>query len=310
MSFDHILIVGFGGPAQPGELRPFLEQVTRGLGIPEERLQQVLQHYEAIGGVSPYNRHVFQLVEKLKDQLFRKGIVLPVFVGMRNWHPFLKDTMAEIKKKGFKKGIGVILAPQRSDASFDKYMRNVEEAKQAAEAPFIECEYLKAWHDHPFFIEAQADQVRQVLATLAPKELAELHFIFTAHSIPVEMAQACRYVQEFETSSSRVAHELGWEKWSLAYQSRSGNPKQPWLEPDVTQEIRRLSTKGIRTVLLVPAGFINDNVEVLYDLDIEARQAALQSGLGYRRASTVMDHPKFVKMFAELIEEVTARQIC
>ena len=302
-AYDHILVIGFGGPTKPEEVKPFLEEVTRGLNIPEPRLKEVLHHYEVIGGASPYNQYTFRLFYKLQDALGENGVSLPLFIGMRNWHPFLKDAMREIQKRGLKRGIGVILAPHRSEASFDKYLRNVEEAKKAVEAHEITYEYLRPWHDHPFLIQAQAEEVRKVLEPLGPEEGREAHLLFSAHSIPLEMAKKCRYAEEVEISSSLVARELNRSQWSVAWQSRSGSPREPWLGPDVCSVIRELKEKGKRVVALVPIGFLCDNAEVLYDLDVEARREAEKIGIKYLRASTVTDHPKFVAMFTELIKE-------
>jgi len=306
MSFDHLLVIGFGGPEKPEQVKPFLEMVTKGLRIPEERLAEVARHYEAIGGASPYNEYTFRLFHKLEAQLHENGITLPLFIGMRNWHPFMKDTIAEIKKRGLKRGLGIILAPHRSDASFEKYIRTVEEAKEAAGAPHVEYEYLKPWHDHPLFIEAQADQVRRTLEEVSEEERQKIPMVFSVHSIPVEMAEKSGYVEEVQVSSSLVAKELNHTKWQLAYQSRSGNPRQPWLEPDVCSVIRDLNSNGERTVLLVPIGFLCENAEVLFDLDIEAADETRKMGMRYLRASTVMDHPKFVELFAQLIQATVA----
>lgn len=293
MNFDHILIIGFGGPTKPEEIRPFIANVTRGIPIPEERLKEVEHHYHAVGGFSPYNQHTFQLVNQLRAKLTEKSISLPLFVGMRNWQPLLKETMLEIKQKGLKRGLGVILAPHRSDASYEKYIRAVDEAKESYP---VDYEYLGTWYDQPGFIDAQAEEVQKVLKN------NETPVIFTAHSIPIEMAQKSRYAEEVMASSEAVAKKLGLKKWQLAWQSRSGSPRQPWLEPDVLQGIRDLKGKGEHAVTLVPIGFLCDNVEVLYDLDIEAKQEAEKLGMKYSRASTVHDHPRFVEMLCDKIK--------
>ncbi len=300
MKFDHILIIGFGGPTRPEEVRPFIENVTRGVPIPEERLKEVENHYLAVGGASPYNEWAHRLTGKIHEKLSEQGVTLPVFIGMRNWNPFLKDTIAAIQQKGLKKGIGVILAPHRCDASYEKYIRAVEEAKQAANAGKIEYQYLKSWHDHPGFVQAQASVI------LRPKaeESTRMEILFTAHSIPLEMAQKSKYVEEVTQSSELVAKTLGVTKWRIGWQSRSGNPKQPWLEPDVISVIKDYKEQGEKSVMLVPIGFLCDNVEVLYDLDIEAKEAAKKIGIEYHRASTVNDHPQFVVMLADLIQEL------
>ncbi len=303
MNVDHVLVIGFGGPVKREEIRPFLEVVAKGAPIPEARLREVEAHYEKIGGASPYHPCALRLVENLNTRLRGLKINLPIFLGMSHWHPFLKDTIAEIKQKGLKKGIGIVLAPHRSDASFWKYLRSVEDAKEIAEAGRVHYEYLRPWFDHPLFIEAEADQVRRILNSLTPEEQKQTHLLFTAHSIPLAMASECGYAEEFQESSALTASELKHFKWSIGYQSRSGNPSDPWLEPDVRSELEKIKQSGSKTVMLVPIGFVSDHAEILYDLDIEARAAARKAGLKYLRAQTVADHPTFVEMLAELIEE-------
>ncbi len=307
MSFDHVLVIGFGGPTQPGEIKPFLQEVTRDRNIPERRLQEVSHHYDLVGGYSPYNAYTFQLADKLKETLSRSEIKLPLFVGMRNWHPFLKETLTEITRQGLRKGIGIILAPHRSETSFERYVQNVEEAKSFARAHEIRYEYLDSWYDHPLFIQAQAEEVEKILCNLNSEERRNTHLLFSAHSIPEEMARQCRYADEFRRSSELVARELKHAKWSLAYQSRSGDPRQPWLGPDVISSIRDLAKQNEQAVLVVPVGFLCDNVEVLYDLDIEARSEAKKVGIRYLRSRTVTDHAKFVEMFGLLIKNKLVR---
>jgi ferrochelatase len=292
---DHLLLIGFGGPEKPEEVRPFLERLTQGTRIPEERLQEVESHYRLTGGSSLYNRHAQRLAEKLREQSD-----LPVFLGMRNWRPFLSDTLREIAGKGLRRGAAVVLAPHRSEASFGRYVKSLEESVREAAAP-AEYQILPSWHNHPLFVEAQADRVRPLL-----NGNPGVHLLFTAHSIPLEMANASSYAAEIAVSAGAVAAAVGAERWSVAYQSRSGPPGQPWLEPDVLAEIRRLKTEGVRTVIAVPIGFLFDHTEVLYDLDVEAKQTAEREGLEFLRAPTVMDHPQFVRMFAELIKERNA----
>ena len=305
--FDHILLIGFGGPERPEEIRPFLEIVSRGRAIPEPRLAEVAGHYERIGGRSPYNQSVFRLAERLEESLCRQGTALPIFSAMRNWHPFLKDVIRTIRSKGFQKAAGVILAPHRSEASCGRYLKAVEEAGQDSGAGDYECAYLKTWHDHPLFIQGQAEQVRRILDQIPAGKKTRYHLLFSAHSIPVEMEKQSRYAEEFRRSCELVAKELNYSDWSLAYQSRSGNPNQPWLEPDICAVIRGLKAKGNDGIVVVPIGFVCDNAEVLYDLDIEAREEAAKIGLEYFRAPVIMDHPQFAAMLTELIQDELAR---
>ena len=289
---DHAFLIGFGGPENPAEVRPFLERLARGTRIPEERLREVESHYQATGGFSPYNAHARRLFGKLQGEL-----ETPLFLGMRNWQPFLADTLRGIADRGLRSGLAVVLAPHRSEASFGRYLEGLQSAVLEAGVS-IEYRALPPWHDHPGFIGAQAERIRPFWGDGAGK-----HLLFTAHSIPLEMAKASSYVAEIETSSRAVAGVVGASRWSVAYQSRSGPPGQPWLEPDVRAEIRRLKAEGIREVITVPVGFLFDHTEVLYDLDVEAKQAAEAEGLKFLRAPTVMDHPQFVRMLAELIKE-------
>lgn len=298
MKFDHLLVIGFGGPASREEIRPFLERVAKGTRIPEARLSQVEQQYEQIGGFSPYNKHARRLFDALAARLKAGGVNLPAFLAMKNTAPSLAEAFREIGGRGLNRELALVLAPHRSDASFGKYQRAVEEAKQEAGAGGVRTGYVGPWHDHPLFIEAQADQVRRVLP-----EGEEALLVFTAHSIPAEMARACGYEREILRSAEAVCARLGVSDFCVAYQSRSGDPRQPWLGPDIPALIPEWKQRGIRRVALVPVGFLLDHAEVLYDLDILARQTLEREGIEVRRASTVMDHPKFVEMLAGLIRE-------
>ncbi len=302
MRYDHILFIGFGGPEKPEDVLPFLEVVTRGRRIPAERLQEVAQHYEQIGGYSPYNRYTAQLIEKVGKELRDAGVSIPVFTGMRNWHPFLKATAQAIQKKNLTRGLAVILAPHRSEASCRRYKDSWKEACSEAGLEAAHYDYLDRWHEHPYFIEALAGRVEEVLQPLQlPAEKVKL--IFTAHSIPTAMLQACpdcRYDEEFRATARHVAEALSLPDYECAYQSRSGRPQDPWLGPDIGEVLKRMAGGG-KTAVVVPAGFLCDHAEVLYDLDIEARKTAAHHQIPFYRAATVMDHPAFVRLFSELI---------
>ncbi len=293
MQFDHLLLIGFGGPTCPEEVRPFLERLARGTKIPEERLRKVESQYEQSGGFSPYNRHALRLAQKLQEKLPKT----PVFLGMRNWHPWLSDVLKEIHQKGLRRGLGIILAPHRSPASHDRYLRSLEEARREARAPELGYSILHPWYDHPLFVQAQTERVREVWEP-------GMELMFTAHSIPEEMAHACRYEEEIQASCRAIARELGGPRWRLAYQSRSGDPRQPWLGPDVRETaVLFKQAETARGVAVVPVGFLFDHTEVLYDLDLDARRRFEQEGVPFRRVPTVMDHPKFVEMLAQLAEK-------
>jgi protoporphyrin/coproporphyrin ferrochelatase len=298
---DSVLLVAFGGPTAPHEIRPFLEIVTRGRGIPAERLEEVAHHYEAMpGGRSPLAELTFAQARALQESLARSGPALPVFVGMRNWHPFLHETLAEMTGKGARRALAIILSPLRTEASWDRYMQDVGEAR-ASVAGAPEVGFAPAWFERPRFVAAVADRARAALDEVPADARASTPLVFTAHSVPVAMAAVSPYVSDLTAAVRAVSRRLGHAQWSIAYQSRSGSPRQPWLEPDVNDVLRRLSGEGKRHAVVVPIGFVCDHVEVLYDLDVEARRVAADMGLELHRAAAVNDHPEFVAMLAELV---------
>ena len=297
---DSVLLIAFGGPTAPSEIRPFLDNVTRGRAIPRERLEEVAHHYEAMpGGSSPLNALTEAQAAGLRARL---GARVRVYVGMRNWHPYLHETLGAMARDGCRRALGVILSAFRCEASWERYMADVTAAHtRVGSAP--EIAYAPPWFEHPRFVAAVADRVRSAFAEVPDTERDRTPLIFTAHSIPRAMAEASPYVADFGAAASAVARRLGHPRWLLAYQSRSGGPRDPWLEPDVNETIRDLAKAGERRVLLVPIGFVVDHVEVLYDLDIEARAVAAQHGVVYHRAAAVNDHPEFVEMLTELVHE-------
>ena len=299
-AFGAVLLVGFGGPERPEEIRPFLDRVTAGRPIPRERYEAVVRHYEAIGGCSPFVATTRRQAAALAVELARRGVKIPVKLGMRNSPPWLDDALGELRDAGVRRALGVVLAAHRCEASWDRYLQNVAEARArlGAEAPAVE--YLGEWHAHPLFIEAAADRVREALARLPADARERALVIFTAHSIPETMAAASPYVEQLRRSAELIARRLEHPRWTLAFQSRSGNPRDPWLAPDVSEVLRGL---GGEAAVLAPIGFISDHVEVLYDLDIEAAQAARDAGVTMTRAATVGEHPRFIEMIATLVIE-------
>jgi ferrochelatase len=290
---DAVLLLAFGGPTRPEEIRPFLENVTRGRRIPPQRLAEVAHHYELIGGRSPLNELTFRQAEGLRRALGRT----PVYVGMRNWEPSIASTLATMALDGVGRAVGVILAPHANDSSRERYVAAVDEGRAALgpRAPLVE--YVGPWHVHPLFIDALEEQVRAALAPLP----AGTPVVFTAHSIPIAAAERSPYVSELEATARAVAARLDGTPWELAYQSRSGSPGDPWLEPDVNATLVRLAAEGARAVVVAPIGFVCDHVEVLYDLDVEARSTAAKHGLVFARAGTVNDHPLFIRMLADVV---------
>ncbi len=296
---EAVLLIAFGGPTAPAEIRPFLENVTRGRTIPRERLEEVAHHYEAMpGGRSPLNALTEAQAAGLRAALGST----PVYVGMRNWHPFLSETLARMAADGRRHALGVILSAFRSEASWDRYMADVATARaRVAGAP--EVVYAPAWFEHPRFVAAAADRVSAAFAAAPAGERERTPLVFTAHSIPRAMAEASPYVADFTTAASAVARRLGHARYTLAYQSRSGPPREPWLEPDIGETIRDLAKAGERRVVVSPLGFVADHVEVLYDLDTEARALAAQHGVAFHRAAALNDHPEFIAMLADLVRE-------
>ncbi len=296
--YDAVLIVGFGGPTRPDEIRPFLQNVTRGRAIPPARLEEVAHHYEAIGGRSPYNELTMRQADALRALLAWEGPALPVYVGMRNWAPYVKDVMREIAAAGVRRIFCFPMAPHRSEASWERYRQTVGEALAALGAGAPAVGYPEPWHTHPLFIGATASRMSDTFESIAPTERARAQVVFTAHSIPVEMDAQSGYSTQIAESCRLVADRLGVERWMVAYQSRSGNPRDPWLEPDIGQVLRGLAGQ---TAVVMPIGFICDHVEVLYDLDIEAASVARASNVTMRRSATVGGHPLFIRMIAELL---------
>jgi ferrochelatase len=295
---DSVLMVGFGGPTRADEVRPFLDNVLRGRPVPPERYEAVVHHYQLLGGRSPYNELTMRQADALRAELARKNIDVPVAVGMRNWNPYVADSLRALAEHGARRVLAFILAPHRSEASWERYQQTVRDAQAAAGGSAVEVVYPEPWHDHPLFIMAVASRTREALGRLDAIERSRALLIFTAHSIPVAMADAGRYVEQLTQSARMVADELGARAWRFAYQSRSGSPRDQWLEPDINETIRNLASD---VAVVVPLGFLCDHVEVLYDLDIEAAQIAREMGIRIERAPTVGDHPLFIEMMASIV---------
>jgi ferrochelatase len=303
--YDAILIVGFGGPERREDVLPFLENVTRGRNIPRERLLGVAEHYYHFGGKSPINDQVRELIAALRPMLQQRGITLPIAWGNRNWHPFLADAMHELSSAGAQRVLALVLAAYSSYSSCRQYREDIEGARAAVgdRAPVVD--KIRVFFNHPGFIEANADHLREALEKIPSDRRSRAHVAFTAHSIPLSMAQTSRYAEQLKEAGRLVCErlEIPESRWALAYQSRSGRPSDPWLEPDICDHLRTLSANGVSDVALLPIGFLSDHLEVLYDLDVEAREKSRELGLNFVRAATVGTHPQFVKALAELIEE-------
>ena len=295
---DAVLMIGFGGPTRADEVRPFLDNILRGRPIPPERYEAVVHHYDFLGGRSPYNDLTMRQAAALRDELAKKSPRVPVAVGMRSWEPYIADSMRALAGGGARRVLGFIMAAHRSEASFERYQAAVNEARAAMGEAAPEVVYPQTWHDHPLFLAAVASRTREAFARLDAAERSRARLIFTAHSIPLATAQTGPYVEQLTQSARLVAAELGIGAWQLAYQSRSGSPREAWLEPDIKDALRSLDAKA---AVVVPIGFLCDHVEVLYDLDIEAAQIARAAGIRMERAPTVGDHPLFIEMMASIV---------
>ena len=303
LPYDAVLLIAFGGPTRPEEIRPFLARVTKGIPIPPERLEEVAHHYEAVGGKSPLNEITFCQAEGLKSVLQENRLPLPVYVGMRNSSPFFGETLKRMANDGIRRALGFILSSHRTEASWDRYQKNVAHARVELGPQAPQVAYCAGWHDHPLFIQTWAELIHASFADIPVHQRASTDLVFTAHSLPAAMASRSPYVEQLEATARSVAAKLGHERWSIAYQSRSGKPTHPWLEPDIGNAIRKLAAAGRKEVVVAPIGFVCDHVEVLYDLDIEAKKIAEDHGVTMRRASCPNDHPTFIQMIAEVIQD-------
>lgn len=298
--YDAILMIGYGAPEKIEDIRPFLQNVAKGRPIPPDRLEEVAHHYELFGGKSPLNEYTYRQARGLQNKLAEHGHDLPVDVGMRNWHPFTPDTIKEIYENGARKVIGMIMAAHQSDASWERYQRDVQEALTELGLE-MEFDYSPPLFDHPLFIENSADRVQDCLDQIPEEEYPETMILFTAHSIPVPMAEASPYVQQLETTARLIAEKLNYDNWRLVYQSRSGRPTDPWLEPDVCDVIEDISKDGVKNVIAQPIGFICDHIEVLFDIGVEAQETSDEVGIKLYRAKTVNDDPKFIEAMADVV---------
>jgi ferrochelatase len=308
-SFDSVLVVSFGGPQGLDDIRPFLANVLRGRRVSPERVEDVAHHYELFGGVSPITAITRQQAEGLRARLAAAGHPLPVHVGMRNWHPLLPDTLRDLRAAGLRRAVGFIAAAQHSYSSCQQYRENVVAARAELrrDGDDVEVTFVGSWFDHPMFIAANAAHVREAIAKLPEHLRSTARLIFTAHSIPVPMAAASRYEEQLRRSAQLVAEAVGMRDWVVVYQSRSGRPGDPWLEPDICDYLRGERAVGLEAAVICPIGFVCDHIEVLYDLDREAADVSREIGLPMTRAEAVNDDPLFLDMMADVVLRTIAR---
>ncbi|HEY2011953.1 MAG TPA: ferrochelatase [Bryobacteraceae bacterium] len=304
MTYDALLIVSFGGPEQPGDVIPFLENVLRGKNVPRERMLQVAEHYYHFGGKSPINDQNRALIAALDSEFKTHGLAMPIYWGNRNWHPLLADTLGQMREDGIGRALAFATSAFGSYSGCRQYLEDIERAREAAGSGAPEVHKLRTFHNHPGFIQAAADRVRTAFDRIPQPRRDRTPLVFTAHSIPLSMAETSPYVSQLEDSCRLVSEALGRPPGTLVYQSRSGPPAQPWLEPDIGDYIRQLHAAGDLTdLVVVPIGFLSDHMEVVYDLDTEASELCGQLGVNLVRAGTVGGHPAFVSAIRELVLE-------
>jgi ferrochelatase len=304
MNYDAILVVSFGGPESRDDVIPFLENVLRGRNVPRERMLAVAEHYYRFGGKSPINQQTRELIAALEAELAQRGPKLPVYWGNRNWHPLLPETLLQMKKDGVLRALGFVTSAYSSYSGCRQYREDIARAQQEVGEGAPEIDKLRVFFNHPGFIDATAERVGDALAAVPVGAKENVQVVYIAHSVPVSMAATSDYLQQLEEVRRLVSQKLGVRNDGLVYQSRSGAPGQPWLEPDILDYLRMVKTQNLASVVvLAPISFISDHMEVLYDLDVEARQLCDSLPLVMTRAKTVGVHPKFVAMIRELILE-------
>ncbi|WP_433873520.1 ferrochelatase [Saccharopolyspora sp. CA-218241] len=310
MSFDALLYLSFGGPEGPEEVRPFLENVTRGRGVPPERLDEVAEHYLHFGGVSPINRLNRDIMAELERQLAAQGRELPLYFGNRNWHPMVEDTVGRMAEDGVRRALVFATSAWGGYSGCKQYHEDIARARAAVGEGAPELVKLRQFFDHPLFVEANADAIRRATEQL-PAELREqARLVFTAHSIPERADEQPGpdgrphwYSRQVAEAARLVAEQLGAQGHDVVWQSRSGPPEVPWLEPDIVDHIEVLHAKGVPAVVVSPIGFVSDHLEVIWDLDNEAKEKADELGVGFARAATVGTDPRYPELIAELVSE-------
>jgi ferrochelatase len=303
---DALLVVSFGGPEGMDDVLPFLENVLRGRNVPRERMLAVAKHYEMFGGVSPINEQNRKLIAALGKVLDENGPKLPIYFGNRNSHPLLANTLAQMKADGIVRALAFITSAYSSYSSCRQYLENIAEAQGVVGPGAPQIEKIRAFYNHPLFIEANVANIRAALDRIPDSDRKATRLVFTAHSIPLTMAEKCDYDAQLQETAKLIAeriHDSQPTNFKLVYQSRSGSPTQPWVGPDVLDYLREIKEDGVSDVVIAPIGFISDHMEVIYDLDTEAQRLCESIGLNMVRAATVGTHPLFIQMIRELILE-------
>jgi ferrochelatase len=309
MNYDAILVVSFGGPESREDVIPFLENVLRGRNVPRERMLAVAEHYYHFEGKSPINQQTRELISTLKSELEQHGPNLPVYWGNRNWHPMLADTVRQMQQDGIKRSLAFVTSAYSSYSGCRQYREDIARARAEVGAAAPEIDKIRAFFNHPGFIDATEQRLRDAIAGLPAGAKENIQIVCVAHSIPMSMANTSDYVKQLEEVRKIISVRVGIANHALVYQSRSGVPGQPWLEPDILDYLREVKQRNLASaVVIAPISFISDHMEVLYDLDIEAKQLCESLALPTARAKTVGVHPKFIAMIRDLILERTENQ--
>jgi len=303
--YDAILVVSFGGPEKRDDVIPFLENVLRGKPVPRERMLEVAEHYYHFDGISPINQQVRELIAALRPELDAAGITLPIYWGNRNWHPLLPDTLQQMADDGVKRALAFVTSAYSSYSGCRQYRENIQVAQQVVGSAAPEIDKVRVFYNHPDFIAANVDRIRAAWEQIPAGRRDTAQIAFTAHSIPLSMSTGSRYVEQLTETCRLICAEIGVpaERWRLVYQSRSGRPQDPWLEPDIGDHLRERKAAGVTDVVIAPVGFLSDHIEVLFDLDDEARRIADEIGINMIRAASVGTHPQFIQMIRKLIAE-------
>ncbi|HYS41217.1 MAG TPA: ferrochelatase [Pseudonocardiaceae bacterium] len=310
MSVDALLLLSFGGPEGPDDVRPFLENVTRGRGVPPERLDEVAQHYLHFGGVSPINQLNRDIIDAVRAELDRAGVDLPVYFGNRNWHPMVADTLATMAADGVRRALVFPTSAYGGYSACRQYDEDIIGARASVGADAPDLVKLRQYFDHPLFIDAVVDAVRAALSDMPDG----VRLVFTAHSVPSSADAAAgppseggrRYSRQIAEAARLVAAEVGVAEYDVVWQSRSGPPRIPWLSPDIVDHVDALHDAGVPGIVVSPIGFVSDHLEVVWDLDNEARERADKLGMAFARAATAGTDPRFAELVVELIREHVA----
>ncbi len=301
--YDSFLLVSFGGPEGPDDVMPFLENVLRGKNIPHERMLEVSEHYKSFGGISPINEQNRQLMAAIKSEFKASGVDLPVYWGNRNWKPYFRETMEQMKSDGCKRTLAFFTSMFSSYSGCRQYRENIIAAREQVgpDAPMVD--KVRMGFNHPGFVQAMADSLTAAIAQLKAAA-SDVKVFFTAHSIPMSMADNCDYVKQLNEASRLVAESAGANDWHLVYQSRSGPPQQPWLEPDICDAIAEMDAASkLEKIVILPIGFVSDHMEVMYDLDDEAAKLCSERNIQMARAATAGTGASFIQMIRKLVQE-------